>query len=230
MSGKQFKAAQEKVDPEHKETSLETACSQLKDISFAKFDESVELHMALNIDPRHADQIVRGTLSLPHGTGKALKIVVIAAEGDLSSLDSSKVLEAGGDEIIEKIQKGWVDFDVLIVTPEMMKKIGKLGRVLGARGLMPSPKNGTVTKDISAAVDEFFAGKVEYRNDKNGNIHAVVGKLSFDNKKLEENIVAFCEAIKKAKPAKVKSPYVKSFTICSSMSPGIRLDEQIVLA
>ncbi len=196
----------------------------MKKVAYAKFDESVEIHVNLGIDAKHADQLVRGTTILPHGTGKSSKVVVITqGPKEKDALDAGAD-EVGNVDIIEKIQGGWLDFDILVVSPDMMPKIGKLGKQLGTKGLMPSPKNGTVTVDIKKAVQEFKAGKVEYRNDKSGAIHMVVGKLSFSEQQLEENIVDIYNVLLKAKPPKVKGVYVKSFALASTMGPGISLD------
>ena len=221
--GKKYVSLKSSVDTEQV-LGVQEALDLVKSKAYAKFDESVEVHFNLNIDPRHADQQLRGTVNLPHGTGKKVSIVVIASPEDAASIDKSKVLEVGVDDVIEKIQKGWVDFDVLIVTPDMMKNIGKLGRILGTRGLMPSPKNGTVTKELKAAVDEFYSGKIEYRNDKYGLIHVVIGKKSFDVEKLKENFEVILKLLIKAKPAKVKGRYINSVFVASTMGLGFPVD------
>lgn len=191
--------------------------------SFAKFDESVEVHFSLGIDPRHADQLVRGTLTLPHGTGKDVRIVVITDDENVDPIMDAGALECGLDEVLKKISDGWLDFDLVIASPKVMPKLGKLGRVLGARGLMPSPKSGTVTTDIVNTVKEFKAGKVEFRNDKEGNLHLVIGKASFSSDQLLENFKEVYGQVNKLKPSKSKGVYLKSITICSTMGPGIKI-------
>ena len=209
-----------------KEYHLDEAVEILQSFDKPSFDESVDISVNLGVDPKHADQLVRGTVSLPNGTGKKVKVVVVTK--DDSKAKSAKDLgavEAGSDDVIAKINKGWVDFDVMIASPDMMAEVGKLGRVLGPRGLMPNPKVGTVTPDIEKAVEEVIAGKVEYRVDKAGIIAVGVGKISFEKKKLVENIKSCMGAILKAKPASVKGTYFKKFTLSSSMSPGLKIDK-----
>src|SRR6266704_1252430 len=221
--GKQYQAAQKQV--ETKEYLLEQAIPLIKKIKFAKFDETVELHMRLGVDPKHADQMVRGTVVMPNGLGKN-KIVLVIASGD----KQREALEAGadfvgGEDMVNKIQsEGWVAFDAVIATPDMMRSVGKLGKVLGPRGLMPNPKTGTVTVDVAKAVLEVKAGKVEFRVEKTGIIHAPVGKTSFSAIKLVENASVLISAVWKAKPAAAKGKYVRRATLCSTMSPGISLD------
>jgi large subunit ribosomal protein L1 len=195
-----------------------------KELKYAKFDETVELHFNLGIDPRHADQQIRGTLSLPHGTGKTIRIAVIAQGEKLIEAKDAGADFVGAEDIIEKIQGGWFDFDLLIATPDMMSKVGKIGRLLGPKGLMPSPKSGTVTADITNSVKEFKAGKIEYRNDKTGIIHLPIGKMSFDDASLMDNYQAVYDVILKAKPAKSKGIYMRSITICSTMGMGIKIE------
>ena len=223
-AGKKYLAAFEKVVPE-KRYALKDAVALLKEIAFAKFDETVELTMWLGVDPRQADQLVRGTLVLPNGLGKSKTVVVIAQGDKVKEAEDAGADFAGGDDIVEKIKGGWLDFDALIATPDMMGKVGQLGRVLGPRGLMPNPKTGTVTMDVTKAVEETKAGKVEYRVDKTGVIHTSVGKVSFDADKLEENTRALINAVMAAKPATAKGRYVKKVNIAATMSPGILLDE-----
>ncbi len=222
--GKKYLAAYEKVEHE-KRYALADAIELLKEIAFANFDETVELTMWLGVDPRKADQMVRGTIVLPNGLGKTKTVVVIAQGDKVKEAEEAGADFAGGDDLIDKIKGGWLEFDTLIVTPDMMGKVGPLGRVLGPRGLMPNPKTGTVTLDISKAVEETKAGKVEYRVDKGGVMHCGVGKISFDEKKLEENTRALIDAVMKAKPQTAKGRYVKKVNIASTMSPGILLDE-----
>ena len=223
--GKKYRAALEKIEPTRKYT-LEDAISTLKDVAFAKFDETVELTMWLGVDPRKADQLVRGTIVLPHGLGGAAKKVVVIAQGDkIREAQEAGADEAGGDDIVERIKGGWLDFDALIATPDMMGKVGQLGKVLGPRGLMPNPKTGTVTMDVATAIQETKAGKVEYRVDKTGVIHSPVGKVSFDPQKLQENTRVLINAVMKAKPTTAKGRYLKKINLAATMSPGILLDE-----
>jgi len=223
--GKKYRAALEKIEHGRKYT-LEEAVVMLKDISFAKFDETVELTMWLGVDPRKADQLVRGTIVLPHGLGGAAKKVVVVAQGDkIREAQEAGADEAGGDDIIDRIKGGWLDFDALIATPDMMGKVGQLGKVLGPRGLMPNPKTGTVTMDVKTAIQETKAGKVEYRVDKTGVIHSPVGKVSFDQAKLQENTRVLINAVIKAKPTTAKGRYLKKINLAATMSPGVLLDE-----
>jgi large subunit ribosomal protein L1 len=202
------------------------AMKKVKEVSRAKFDETVEVHFNLGIDPRHADQLVRGTIILPHGTGKDIRIAVITDGDQIKAATEAGADEVGSDDLVEKINGGFLDFDILIASPDMMSKVGKLGRILGARGLMPSPKSGTVTPHIAKAVGEFKSGKVEYRNDKSGIIHTVIGKASFDEKKLRENFEALYDVILKAKPPKAKGVYLKSIVLAPSMGPGVKVETQ----
>jgi large subunit ribosomal protein L1 len=224
MAGKKYRAFAEKL--EDRRHALDEAIPLLQNNQDSKFDETVELHLSLGVDPRHADQMVRGTLVLPHGLGKS-KTVLVVAVGDLAQQAKDAGADhVGGEEIVAKIQKeNWLDFDALVSTPDMMRHVGKLGRLLGPRGLMPNPKTGTVTTDVAAAVKEIKAGRIEFRVDKGGVIHAPVGKLSFDADKLIDNANALISAVVKAKPAAVKGKYVKKITLCSTMSPAIPLDE-----
>ena len=192
--------------------------------AFAKFDETVELAMRLGVDPKHADQMVRGTVVLPHGLGKSKRVIVIASGEKVREARDSGADEAGGDDLVQRIQGGWLDFDAVVATPDMMKSVGKLGKVLGPRGLMPNPKTGTVTMDVAKAVKEVKAGKVEFRVDKTGIIHCPVGKVSFDAEKLAENAHALISNVMKAKPATAKGRYVRSIVISSTMGPGVPID------
>lgn len=202
---------------------LAKAVDLLKGFATTKFDQTVEIHLRLGIDPKQADQLVRGSLVLPHGIGKSQRVVVFA-KGELATLAEQAGADAVGQEdLAEKIKGGWLDFDVCIATPDMMGLVGPLGRVLGPRGLMPSPRAGTVTADVAKVVKEYRAGKVEFRNDDGGNLHAVVGKLSFDPQKLQENIKAFLDHINALKPNTVKGTYIRSIAVCATMSPGIRI-------
>ncbi len=221
--GKKYRAAVEKVE-RSKLYSLDEALKLIQTVSFAKFDETVELSFRLGIDPRHADQMVRGAIALPGGTGKTLKVCVIASGEKISEAEKAGADFAGGDDIITKIQGGWLDFDRMIATPDMMGKIGRIGRLLGPRGLMPNPKLGTVTMDVAKAVTEQKAGKVEYRTEKAGIVQVPVGKKSFAPDKLRLNVETVIGAIMRAKPASAKGTYLKSLTISTTMSPGIRIN------
>jgi len=222
-TGKKYSAAFNQV--ERKPYALEEAVPLVKKIKFAKFDETVELHMRLGVDPKHADQMVRGTVVLPNGLGKSKTVLVIASGDKLREATEAGADFVGGEEMVTKIQtENWTAFDAVIATPDMMRSVGKLGKVLGPRGLMPNPKTGTVTTDIANAVKEVKAGKVEFRVDKTGVIHVPVGKISFDQQKLVENANSLMSAVVKAKPAAAKGKYVKSVTICSTMGPGVSLD------
>jgi large subunit ribosomal protein L1 len=210
---------------ENKLYRLDEAVPLLKQISFAKFNETVEISMKLGVDPKHADQMVRGTVVLPNGLGKSKRVAVIASGEKVKEARDAGADEVGGDEMVERIAGGWMDFDAVVATPDMMRSVGKLGKVLGPRGLMPNPKTGTVTFDVGKAIKEIKAGKVEFRVDKTGIIHAPCGKIQFDEKNLYENAKALIEAVLRAKPASSKGKYVKSISISSTMSPGIWVDE-----
>jgi large subunit ribosomal protein L1 len=206
-----------------KAVSLEEAVSVLKKFPARKFDQTVEIHVRLGIDAAQADQIVRGSLVLPHGIGRSQRVVVFA-KGDLANAaKEAGADEVGQDDLAKKIREGWTDFDVCIATPDMMGLVGPLGRVLGPRGLMPSPRAGTVTADVGRAVKEYKAGKVEFRNDKGGNVHAVVGKLSFEPAKLVDNVKSFLEYLNTLKPNTVRGTYVRSVAICGTMTPSVRI-------
>lgn len=202
---------------------LEEAVALLKQFNTTKFDQSVEVHMRLGIDPKQADQLVRDSIVLPHGIGRVLRVVVFAKGDKVAEAEAAGADEVGGPELAEKIKGGWTDFDVCIASPDMMGLVGPLGRVLGPRGLMPSPRAGTVTPDVAATIKEYKAGKVEFRNDAGGNVHAVVGKLSFEAEKLVENIQAFIQRVTVLKPAAVRGQYVKGIVITATMSPGVRV-------
>jgi large subunit ribosomal protein L1 len=208
--------------------TLLEAAEALKKAHFVKFDESVDIVLNLGVDPKHSDQMVRGTVVLPHGLGKSKRVIVIATGEKVREAEEAGADFCGGEELVQKIQEGWTDYDAVIATPDMMKSAGRLGKVLGPRGLMPNPKTGTVTFDIAKAVREIKAGKVEFRVDKAGIIHAAVGKISFDAKKLAENAQALLGAVVKAKPAVAKGKYVKKVTLTSTMGPGILINESEV--
>jgi large subunit ribosomal protein L1 len=202
---------------------LSEAVKQIKSVASANFDQSIECVLQLGIDPKQADQQVRGAVSLPHGIGKQKKVIAFCEDSDVEKAKQAGAAEAGCDELVEKIQGGWMDFDVAIASPKVMGKVGKLGRILGPQGKMPSPKNGTVTPDLAAAVSEFAAGKVEFRNDSGGNVHAVVGKQSFEEDKLVGNIEAFITHIKRVRPATAKGTYIKNAFISATMSPSVQI-------
>jgi large subunit ribosomal protein L1 len=225
-TGKKFEAAKAKVDERH--YSLEEAIPLVQNIKFAKFDESVELSIRLGVNPKHADQMVRGTVVLPHGLGRTKRVVVIASLEKQQEAEAAGADTVGGEELVDKIQKGWMDFDSVVATPDMMRSVGKLGRVLGPRGLMPNPKTGTVTVDVSKAVEEIKAGKVEYRVDKAGIVHVPIGKVSFATENLLANAQALVSSVMKAKPVAAKGKYVKGVSLSSTMGPGVRVDSSNV--
>jgi len=207
---------------------LQEAVPLLQKVKFAKFDETVDLTLRLGVDPRHADQMVRGTVVLPHGLGKTKKVAVITSGDKQREAEAAGADIVGGDELVEKIQKeSWTDFDALIATPDMMKSVGRLGKVLGPRGLMPNPKTGTVTSDVTAAIREIKAGKVEFRTDKTALVHVPVGKISFPPEKLVENAITVITSVVRAKPSAAKGRYIKGITISSTMGPGIALDNAV---
>ena len=224
--GKKFAAAKAQVPA--KALTIEEAVPLVQQLKYAKFDETVELAIRLGVDPKHADQMVRGTVVLPHGLGKTKKVLVIAGGEKQKEAHEAGADTVGGEELVEKIQGGWMDFEAVVATPDMMRAVGKLGKVLGPRGLMPNPKTGTVTVDIAKAVREIKAGKVEFRVDKTGIVHAPVGKVSFATERLVENAHALVDSIMKAKPAAAKGRYVKSVTISSTMGPGLTIDPSTV--
>jgi ribosomal protein L1, bacterial/chloroplast len=222
--GKKFRAALEKIETGRKYT-LEEGIEKVKEIAFAKFDETVELTMWLGVDPRKADQLVRGTVVLPHGLGRSKTVLVIAGGDKQREATEAGADFVGGEEMVDRIKGGWLDFDAVIATPDMMRLVGTLGKVLGPRGLMPNPKTGTVTMDVTTAVSETKAGKVEYRVDKTGVIHVPVGKVSFEPDKIRDNARMLIDAVVKAKPTTAKGKYVKKVNLAATMSPGVLLDE-----
>lgn len=219
---KRYKEDLEKLSKEP--ISLSDAVDKVKSFDSLKFDQSIECVLSLGIDPKQSDQIVRGSVSLPHGVGKSKRVVAFCEDSEKEEAKKAGAVEAGCDELLEKINGGWTDFEVAIASPKVMSKVGKLGRILGPQGKMPSPKNGTITEDVAKAVAEFSAGKVEYRNDAGGNIHAVVGKQSFDKQKLVDNIKAFVSHIKKSKPSSAKGVFLRKMVLSSTMSPGIKVN------
>jgi len=220
---KRYNSNFEKINRE-KEYSLEAAAELLVNLSHPKFDESVELAINLGVDPKHADQIVRGTVALPNGIGKDIKVLVFARDDLAEEARNAGANFVGADDMVEKVKGGWTDIDVVVAAPDMMAEVGKLGKILGPRGLMPNPKIGTVTKDIAKAVTEVKAGKIEFRVEKNGIIHNSIGKVSFSKEKIVENAKVFLSAILKARPQAAKGLYMKKITITSTMGPGIKLD------
>lgn len=221
--GKRFRAAQQTVGPD-RIGDLTDAVSRLKKSATAKFDETVEVSMRLGVDPRHAEQQVRGTVVLPHGTGKSVRVLVLTKGDKEREAKDAGADYAGSEEWIKKLNEGWMDIDVIVATPDMMGEVGKLGRILGPRGLMPNPRSGTVTMDVARAVREVKAGKIEYRVDKAGNLHAPVGKASFGNEQLVANVEAFLREVLRMKPAASKGQYLRSVTLSSTMGPPVRLD------
>src|SRR6187431_2402795 len=220
--GKKFTAAAAQV--EDRPYLLEEAIPLIQKVKFTKFDETVEMAMRLGVDPKHADQMVRGTVVLPHGLGKSKRVLVIAGADKQKEASEAGADFVGGDDAVEKILGGWMDFDAVVATPDMMRGVGKLGKVLGPRGLMPNPKTGTVTTDVTKAVQEIKAGKVEFRVDKTGIVHAPIGKVSFPAENLLANAHALFDSVMKAKPAAAKGKYLKSLTVSSTMGPGVTVD------
>ena len=227
--GKNYKQARERIDRE-KRLPLSEAVGLVKEISSAKFDETVEICAKLGVDPRHAEQMVRGSVVLPNGIGKEERVVAFAKGEKVAEAKEAGAEYVGADDLAEKIQGGWMEFDRVVATPDVMSVVGKLGRLLGPRGMMPNPKSGTVSFDVGRMVKEIKAGKVEYRVDKAGIIHAPIGKVSFEEKALSENVSAVVDAIVRAKPAASKGVYFKGLTISSTMGPGVKVDHQSLLA
>lgn len=220
--GKNMKAAREKVGVNP--LPIEEAVKGVKGSAFAKFDETVELTVNLGVDPRHADQMIRGTMLMPHGIGKKIKVAVIASGEKVKEAQNAGADIVGGDDLVQKIQEGFMDFDTVVATPDMMKSVGKLGKILGTRGMMPNPKSGTVTFDVAKTIEEIKAGRVEYRVDKGGVIHCPIGKVSFGEDKLKDNALALLDKLIKIKPASAKGKYIKKVTLSSTMGPGVIVD------
>ena len=229
MAGKKYKNAFGKVAAQS-EYDLQQAVELLKEVSDVKFDASVDVAMRLGVDPRHADQVVRGTVMLPHGTGKSVSVLVICSEAKAAEAQEAGADMVGFEDYIEKIQNGWTDVDVIIATPDVMGKLGRVGKILGPRGLMPNPKSGTVTMDVAKAVKEVKAGKIEFRVDKAGNVHAPVGKVSFETGKLADNVTSFIKEVVRLKPSAAKGQYIRNISISSTMSPGIRVKKEKFVA
>ena len=221
--GKRYKSTAELVD-RMKEYSVEDAVGLLKSAADTKFDETIEIAVNLGVDPRHSDQNIRVTTSLPHGSGKQVSVLVLASGPELKAAEEAGADYAGSDEFLAKLESGWDDMDVIVATPDLMPKLGKLGKILGPKGLMPNPKSGTVTKDVAAAVREIKAGRIEIRVDKNGIIHAPIGKKSFEEDQLVQNLRSVLSTIMRAKPATVKGTYLEKITVSSTMGPGIKVD------
>ena len=229
--GKNSRSSAERIASRAKETlALKDAVSLVTCSAKAKFDETVEIASHLGVDPRHSDQLVRGTVVLPHGTGKSIRVLVFTKGEKEKEAQAAGADYVGADEYAKKIQEGWTDVDAIIATPDMMGELSKLGRILGPRGLMPNPKSGTVTFDVAKAVKELKAGKIEYRVDKGANVHAPVGKASFSEEQLYENALAFLRELVRAKPAAAKGTYLKSVTMSSTMGPGVAIDPTVVLS
>jgi large subunit ribosomal protein L1 len=226
--GKKFKSAKQSV--EARLYNPDEALGVVRKAAFAKFDETLEVSMRLGVNPRHADQMVRGTVVLPHGTGKTKRVLVIAGGEKVKEAEAAGADFVGGPDMVKKIQQGWMDFDAVIATPDMMREVGKLGKILGPRGMMPNPKTGTVTFEIENAVKEIKAGKVEFRVDKTAIIHVPVGKLSFEDSQLLDNLQALVQAVLRAKPAAAKGKYVHSIYVASTMGPGVAIDPAVLEA
>jgi len=221
--GKRFRADSEKTEKDAK-LPLAEAVKKIKSFSKIKFDQTIEICLHLGIDPKHADQLVRGSVSLPHGTGKKKRVIAFCASDKVDACKEAGAIEAGGEELAKKVAGGWMEFDVAVAGPDMMKFVGKLGRVLGPRGLMPSPKAGTVTPKVAEAVTEYAAGKVNFKNDAGGNIHAPIGKMSFSAEQLADNAGAFIRLIEKMKPSAAKGQYIKKISLAGTMTPGVQVE------
>ena len=231
LKGKRYRDAREAVENQNEPSSLRQAVELAKDTATASFDESIDLDLRLGVDPRHADQMVRGSVALPHGTGKEVTVLVLANEGKQAEAEEAGADYVGLDEYVERIQnENWLDFDVVIATPDVMGQVGQLGRVLGPRGLMPNPKSGTVTMDVAETVEEVKAGKIEFRVDRGGNLHASIGKASFDADELYENAQAFLREVVRLRPAASKGIYLRSVTLSATMGPPVSVERRAVLA
>jgi large subunit ribosomal protein L1 len=226
--GKVYKENLSKIEP-HRFYEPKEALELVKQLATAKFDETIEVHIKLGVDPRHADQQVRGTVSLPHGTGKTRRVLVFAKGDKAKEAENAGADYVGAEDLAEKIQGGWFDFEVAVATPDMMGVVGKLGKILGPRGLMPNPKAGTVTADVERTINELKAGRIEYRVDKTAIIHAPIGRASFEVDQLLENLNVFTDALIKAKPAAAKGQYMRSVTVCSTMSPGVKVNPIVLM-
>jgi large subunit ribosomal protein L1 len=229
QAGKKFRAAAEKVEPLRQYEPRE-GITLVKDVAFANFDETVELHIRTGLDPRHADQIVRGSAVLPAGTGRTRRVAAFAQGDKAREAEAAGADHVGAEDLVQRVQSGWTDFDVAVATPDMMGVVGRLGRILGPRGLMPNPRSGTVTPDIGRAIREIKGGRVEFRVDRTGVIHAPVGKVSFDQDRLAQNVGALVDAVVRAKPSGAKGTYIKGVTLASTMGPGVSLDVPQTLA
>src|SRR5215216_1187728 len=227
--GKKYRASAEKVDP-LKEYTPEEGVKLVKETSFGKFDESIELHIRTGVDPKHADQQVRGAAVLPAGTGRTQRVVAFAQGDKAREAEAAGADIIGADDLVQRIQGGWTDFDVAVATPDMMGMVGRLGKVLGPRGLMPNPRSGTVTPDIGRAIREIKGGRVEFRVDRTGVIHAPIGKVSFEEEKIMQNLGELVDAVVRAKPSGAKGQYIKTLNIAATMGPGVSLDQQATLA
>ncbi|MDP2691698.1 MAG: 50S ribosomal protein L1 [Candidatus Gracilibacteria bacterium] len=221
--GKKYRTVAGKLDRQ-KLYGLEEAVTLLAETSTTKFDSSAEVHMNLGVDPKHADQIVRGTLAMPNGTGKNVKVIAFVDEGKVKECKAAGASEAGSADLVDKIAKGWLDFEVAIASPDQMKNLGKIAKTLGQKGLMPNPKAGTVTPDPAKTIEEIKKGRIEYKTDKEGNLHNIFGKVSFGADKLLENLKSYLKAVREAKPAGVKGNYVRSLTITTTMGPGVKVE------
>jgi large subunit ribosomal protein L1 len=225
---KRYKQISSKVE-KGKEYTLDEAIALLKEVASTKFDESVEVAVRLGVDPRHADQLVRGTVSLPNGTGKTVSVLVMTKGSKEKEAQESGADHVGLDEYVEKIQQGWLECDVIIATPDVMSTVGKLGKILGPKGMMPNPKSGTVTFEVGQTVKDVKAGKIDFRVDRNGNLHVIAGKISFEVAKIKENVKAFFEMVMRLKPSSAKGQYIRSVTLSTTMGPGIRLDRTALM-